>query len=758
MMKRWQERRVENELLKRELLLRLRAEHSAVPGRGEPATDYFRRRVRWLLLRHPLFALKLYLLLLDVGLGRTEARKRSQLGDPASAPRLLGGASVVETNPPVRHVVTPTPSASRRRLGLANKNRQPARVRLGAGIRRQRLGWQPRVARGLHRCESASAAGAAVLSRQKLWFTRLVHALRLSRLFAVALAAALRRAGGLFFAGVVSAVQSARAVAASLVAEGRRRWPALRLGVVRAVRKAELIFRDLAAAGSRQRTLMQAHVARLQRSGKSKGALLLSGLRRQWLVAHEHLVHALQALESLAARWLTEARHQWSALRLGLVRATRQCVSALESLAAGARRQSESTWERLLQIQRALWRSTARLATALRSRRHVPRAHLVRVQRKSRSVTSGLGAEGLRLGATLGAAAVGVTRKSGSTLKSVVTATRRRGSLMSAHLAQILRAFELWRRRRWALARTAAVGVAQGCGAALISLMTAARRQRALMYARLLQMRRAFAPRRPRIPAELHRQRLGSRGQLFRAQQTVSSGLAGLSAAFGRRRRSWQARVFALERASRSVADRLVTSRPKLSLREGRARHVSQARQYVAGVRVVPRLKTGASSRDFQRSRAGSTTRPTPARFGLPRAAGVVVAGFAVVAIAGTAIVAMRGVGSNRETSAGSGLPRSTDQIGRGFLHFPATPPPADNAHASPGAPRRAERTTARTARRTKPSVAKHLTLVSNTVQSAATPAAPTTSTAAPPSSAGPSPLPAPPGASSPSPLKAPGR
>src|SRR6478752_2006946 len=79
MTERWQERRVEDNLLKRELLLRVRAEHYGVPGRSEQATDDFRRRVRRLLLRHPLFALKFYLLLLDVGLGLFDGRRRADL-------------------------------------------------------------------------------------------------------------------------------------------------------------------------------------------------------------------------------------------------------------------------------------------------------------------------------------------------------------------------------------------------------------------------------------------------------------------------------------------------------------------------------------------------------------------------------------------------------------------------------------------------------------------------------------------------------
>src|SRR5581483_7774885 len=59
---RWQERKLDDDLLKRELLLRLRAERSAAPGRSRPATEYFDHRVRGLMLRHPLFAFEYYLL------------------------------------------------------------------------------------------------------------------------------------------------------------------------------------------------------------------------------------------------------------------------------------------------------------------------------------------------------------------------------------------------------------------------------------------------------------------------------------------------------------------------------------------------------------------------------------------------------------------------------------------------------------------------------------------------------------------------
>jgi hypothetical protein len=81
MTERWQERRVEDDLLKRELLLRLHAEHSTTPGRSKAATDDFRRQVRRLMIRRPLFAFKYYLLSVDLGLGRFDPIACSRSSD-----------------------------------------------------------------------------------------------------------------------------------------------------------------------------------------------------------------------------------------------------------------------------------------------------------------------------------------------------------------------------------------------------------------------------------------------------------------------------------------------------------------------------------------------------------------------------------------------------------------------------------------------------------------------------------------------------
>jgi hypothetical protein len=55
-LRRWQERRTRNQLLMRELLLRLEAERVGAPGKSGTPTHYFREQSRRLLLRHPRLA------------------------------------------------------------------------------------------------------------------------------------------------------------------------------------------------------------------------------------------------------------------------------------------------------------------------------------------------------------------------------------------------------------------------------------------------------------------------------------------------------------------------------------------------------------------------------------------------------------------------------------------------------------------------------------------------------------------------------
>jgi hypothetical protein len=259
----------------------------------------------------------------------------------------------------------------------------------------------------------------------------------------------------------------------------------------------------------------------------------------------------------------------------------------------------------------------------------------------------------------------------------------------------------------------------------LTSLMRAARRQRLLMYTRLLRLQQTGGSVLVRLKRGLRSQRLVLRGHFLRAALIGGSAVAGVVAA-GRRH--------------------------LLSLHVGPARFARER----APASPAWTSKLGLSG--VRRSRIESTATPAPTRTRLPRVAGAVIAGVALTAVAAIAVVATRNVGSNgKPEAARSGNPQSANQVAPGFLHFPANSTRTAGAHVSPRPARHAERTTARTARRAKPKVTQRLTLVSNTVETASVPAAPAASTAATAShTAGPSPLPAPPGASGPGPLKAP--
>lgn len=372
MTERWQERRVENELLKRELLLRLRAEHSAVPGRGEPATDDFRRRVRRLLLRHPIFALKLYLLLIDVGLGRVDAAKRAA------------------------HLHTGTSSRGRHRprdLGVVSR-RSPAVGHLGRELRRQRLRWKPRLVHGLRICASAGAASIAGLRRLALlWFARLGEGLRVCESFAAGLAAELRRAGGLLVARLVGGLRALASWVAVLGVEGRRARLAIGAG---GVRVALAMFASLMRAGRRQRLLIHVRLLRLRQTGGSTFAGLMIGLRRQRLVLRGHLLRAALTGGSAVAGLMVAGRRHWPSLRVGLARIARECESALIRLLAAGRRQRLLLHARLIRLRRTCGVMLVRVVTLLRQQRPGLRAHLIRAKLVGLSVLDGLSAASVR--------------------------------------------------------------------------------------------------------------------------------------------------------------------------------------------------------------------------------------------------------------------------------------------------------------------------------------------------------------------------
>jgi len=422
MTERWQQRRVEDELLKRELLLRLRAEHDGVPGRGEPATDQFRRRVRRLLLRHPLFALKLYLLLIDAGLGRVDGRKRSyQRGSPtrvgrnAVSPRGLDMAAqsagdverVARANPHVARAIRPAKLRRRvhgrarrppRDLSFAYRRCESAFARVSDGFRQQRLFWRRRLVRELHICKAAVAAGLAALRRQEsLWLARLVHGCWACRSFGAALVAELRRGGGLSFARLAHALRTFGSGATDVVAEGRRYWSVFRVAVVRFTRASASALTGLVAAGRRQGVLLYARFVHLRRGCGSRLVRLLAELRRKRLVLGAHLVRVLRTFGMMVDGLVAERRRQRPVLRVGLIRVARKCAPSVMVLVAAGRRQRLALRMRLIRAWSTSGSALAGLVAAWRRERRSWYERLLRADRACRSAVADLVGAGRQL-------------------------------------------------------------------------------------------------------------------------------------------------------------------------------------------------------------------------------------------------------------------------------------------------------------------------------------------------------------------------
>jgi hypothetical protein len=710
-----QERKVEDELLKRELLLRLRSEYYATPVRTRAATDDFRRRVRRLLFRHPLFAFKYYRLSVDRGLGRIEGTIKSTSRPPA-------GASIASAPAGEGAIM------SRMAYMHADDPRAPFLFDFDATYTAE--GWSSRIAWRAFAYETEPDADTEWSGIENPTGRVLAHMVGDDREYAfepddlaprkrARLVAEGRRQRLILFACVVRFGLRARTLAYPRLVQGLRVCESVSAAGVVALRRQGLFW-----------------FARLVRVCRSFAAAL-AALRRALALLCARLVRALRTFGSGVAGLVAEGRRQWPVLRVGLVAVTRECESALTGLVAAGRRQRLLIYRGLVHLQRACESRRDRLLTELRQQRVLMHARLVHLRRDC-----------------------------GSRLVRFLTELRRQRLVLRAHLVRALRTFGsevaglvAEGRRQWPVLRVGLVHVTRECGSALMGLVLAGRRQRLLMYARLVRLRRAGAARLARFLTELRRQRLVLYARLIHVRLTTGSGLIGLVAASRRQWRWWRERLFRVERAWRSAVAGHVAAGRRLVLQERVARLGPHPRGAVARALVAARRKSKLRLRGFHRSRTASTATRAPVRRRFPRAAGGILAGVALAAVAATAVVATRHLESNGESSAtGSGKPQSADQIVHGFLHFPAVSTPTAEAHTNPRAPKHVGRPTARTARHVRPKVAQRMTLVSNTVQAASIPTAPTTSTtaAAVPHSTGASPLPAPPGASGPSPLKAP--
>lgn len=301
---RWQERKYEDDLLKRELVLRLLEEHYGTSGGLAPATDRFYLRARRMMLRHPLFAVRYALFALDLAVGRLQDRVEDcEFGDADAEPTIAAGPTLEferRSQPlPVRGirirrrdgrvVAVSVMSAPERRL---TAHVHPSRVcrnwRSALHLQLGRL--HERVLAAGRLCASALvflAAGLArqlaatlvelvgKLSRQRLVLrARLVRLERASRSARADLAAEVRRARRLFVAqGIHAGRLGQRAVAPATRCMLRRRILYVRLlrrshdlrAELHLQRTSKLALTALGTHARRQRQVVARRVAALSR-------------------------------------------------------------------------------------------------------------------------------------------------------------------------------------------------------------------------------------------------------------------------------------------------------------------------------------------------------------------------------------------------------------------------------------------------------------------------------------------------------------
>lgn len=263
MTERWQERRIEDNLLKRELLLRLRAGHSGIPGQGRPATNEFRSKVRRMLLRHPVFAFKLYLRVIDTGLGRIDISERA----PLSGSGTRGGAG------PVRLVDTNTPASAAPGGAVARVPRAMNPLRASAIT----LGARPRRAHRPGRPLPVVAKRRRLRTVLQARFVRFQRVLRAASSGVVVTVARQRR---LTHARLVRLQRTCASGLIRLQAEVRRLWLVSRARLV-GVRRIGGPAR--AIRGSRMgrlRLVLNACVARLGLHARAAAEGLLASLRK----------------------------------------------------------------------------------------------------------------------------------------------------------------------------------------------------------------------------------------------------------------------------------------------------------------------------------------------------------------------------------------------------------------------------------------------------------------------------------------------
>jgi hypothetical protein len=356
---RWQEREYEDDLLKRELVLRLLEEHYGTSGGVAPATDHFYLRARRMMLRHPLFAVRYSLFALDLALGRLEDRDEDcEPGDADAGPTIAAGLTLEfdrRSQPlPIRAirirrrdgrvVAVSVISAQERRLNVQVRPFLDCRNWRSA-VRLQLEGLYERILAVGRICAFARAVLAAHLARQRAaTLVDLVGKPSQQRLVLRARLVRLERAS--------------RSARAGLVAEMRR---ARRLLVAHRIRTG-LLGRRAVAVATRAMLRRRILYARLLRVSHDVRA----ALRRARPAWQGRLVRAERVLAAASAVLVAKVR--WSSASM-LVRLRRSSRGALTAFATDVRRQLQTVLSYLTDVARRVAVSSRVVVAVPRPRR-----------------------------------------------------------------------------------------------------------------------------------------------------------------------------------------------------------------------------------------------------------------------------------------------------------------------------------------------------------------------------------------------------
>jgi len=426
---RWQERRVEDDLLKRELLLRLRAAHRGLPGSAIPASDHFRSRVRRMLLRHPIFAFKYCRLAIELGLGRNESRDFPAGGVGGALTDLVVAADL-DTQPtaPARGgVAWPTLTFGPHGADML----QPAPPRRAAPRRgrqfKRNVGLRGELL--VRRFRSAIAVSLAQIERQSRALQTRVIRLRP------------------MYASTTARVQL----------NLRRRRSVVHARLIHARTSCGVAMTALMAAGRRLLLFSSALLGRMQRACRAALLRTMVELRRQSRLLHAILVRLARTTRRRLSLLVVELRLQSQLMSRRLGRVVRACGAALVGFGAERKQQGRRALRRLVSLQQGCRAALARLVAEQRQRHEAMRRRSIRL-------------------------VVELKQQTHDMLRRLI----RRQEIYGAAAADLLSA--LWRQR--SVLPTRLIHIERTCSAKLLALAAELRRRRSVAHGRIVHAER----------------------------------------------------------------------------------------------------------------------------------------------------------------------------------------------------------------------------------------------------------------------------